>query len=78
MEELHKAKAKLYTTTDALTSTNYRLKVTSQERDEQKYLVEKHISTEKVLLSHGHTLLKVADTATTDSLQLHEKIDRKT
>ena len=28
-EELHEAKAKLDTTTDALKSTNYRLKVTS-------------------------------------------------
>ena len=78
MEELHEAKMKLDTTTDALKSTNYRLKVTSQECDEQKYLVEKLVSTEKVLLSHGHTLLNVADTATTDSLKLHEKIDRKT
>ena len=78
MEELQGAKVKLDTTTDALKSTNYRLKVTSQECDEQKYLIEKHVSTEKVLLSHGHTLLSVADTATTDSLKLHEKIDRKT
>ncbi|XP_076673120.1 kinesin-like protein KIF11 isoform X2 [Andrena cerasifolii] len=78
MEELHKAKVKLDTTSDALKSTNYRLKVTAQECEEQKYLVEKHVSTEKVLLSHGHTLLNVADTATTDSLKLFEKIDRKT
>ncbi|XP_076678863.1 kinesin-like protein Klp61F [Andrena cerasifolii] len=77
-EELREAKAKLDTTTDALKSINYRLRVTSQERDEQKYLVEKHVSTEKVLLAHGRTLLNVADTAITDSLKLHEKIDRKT
>ncbi|XP_076678935.1 uncharacterized protein LOC143374573 [Andrena cerasifolii] len=77
-EELHEAKAILYTTTDTLKSINYRLKVTSQERDEQKYLVEKHVSTENVLSSHGHALLNVADTATTDSLKLREKIDRKT
>ncbi|XP_076670153.1 kinesin-like protein Klp61F [Andrena cerasifolii] len=78
MEELHEAKVKLDTTSDALKSTNYRLKVTAQECDEQKYLVEKHVSTEKVLLSHGHTLLNIAEAATTDSLKLHEKIDRKT
>ena len=78
MEKLHEAKVKLDTTADALKSTTHRLKVTSQECDEQKYLVEKHVSTEKALLSHGHTLLNVADTATIDSLKLHEKIDRKT
>ncbi|XP_054007710.1 kinesin-like protein Klp61F isoform X1 [Hylaeus anthracinus] len=78
MEILHEVKAKLDNTTDALKSTHDRLKVTVQERDEQKYLVETHVNTEKALLLQGQSLLNVADTATEDSQKLHEKIDRKT
>ncbi|KOX79827.1 hypothetical protein WN51_11438 [Melipona quadrifasciata] len=76
-KELNEVKIKLNNTTDALQSTNYRLKLTMQERDEHKYLVEKHMNTEQSLLNQGHSLLNVADTAITDSYKLHDKIDRK-
>ncbi|XP_076628115.1 kinesin-like protein Klp61F isoform X2 [Colletes latitarsis] len=78
MEELHEVKVKLDGTTNALESTHQQLKVVSQERDEHKYLLEKHVSTEQALLSQGQSLLNVADTATADSQKLYDKIERKT
>ncbi|XP_043258345.1 kinesin-like protein Klp61F [Colletes gigas] len=78
MEELHEVKVKLDGTTNALESTHQQLKVVAQERDENKYLLEKHVSTEQALLSQGQSLLNVADTATADSQKLHDKIERKT
>ncbi|OAD60456.1 hypothetical protein WN48_05428, partial [Eufriesea mexicana] len=76
-KELHEVKNKLSNVTTALKSTNHRLKLNAQERDEQKYLIEKHINTEQSLLSQAQSLLGVADTAVTDSYKLHDKIERK-
>ncbi|KOC58683.1 Bipolar kinesin KRP-130, partial [Habropoda laboriosa] len=77
MKELHEAKDKLNSASDAFKSTNNQLKVIAQERNEQKYLVEKYINTEQSLLHQAQTLLSVADTATADSHKLHDKIARK-
>ncbi|XP_076652186.1 kinesin-like protein Klp61F [Halictus rubicundus] len=77
MQELQKTQNKLTNTAEALKSTHQKLKITARERDEQKYLLEKHVSTEQALLSQAQSLLNVADTATADSQKLHEKIDRK-
>ncbi|XP_076181595.1 kinesin-like protein Klp61F [Ptiloglossa arizonensis] len=77
-KELDTVKVKLDNTTDALKSTHYQLNITTKERDEQRYLVEKHVNTEQVLLSQGQTLLNVVDIATEDFHKLHEKIARKT
>ncbi|CAK9814688.1 Kinesin-like protein KIF11 [Anthophora quadrimaculata] len=77
MKELHEVKAKLNNVSDALESTNNRLKLVAQERNEQKYLVEKYANTEQILLHQAETLLSVADTATADSYKLHDKIARK-
>ncbi|KAI4484885.1 hypothetical protein M0802_012994 [Mischocyttarus mexicanus] len=68
---------KLEDVTNVLKTTKNHLKVTKQERDEQKYLVEKHESTEKILLSQAKTLLNVANVASTDTYKLHDKIGRK-
>lgn len=76
-KELDEVKTKLNNFSEALQSSNYRLKLTTQERDEHKYLVERHMNTEKSLLDQAQTLLNVADTAITDSYKLHDKIDRK-
>ncbi|KOC63549.1 Bipolar kinesin KRP-130 [Habropoda laboriosa] len=77
MKELHEAKVKLNSASNALKSTNDRLKLIAQERNEQKYLVEKSTNTEQCLLHQAQTLLSVADTATADSHKLHDKIARK-
>jgi len=58
-------------------STNALLKMTEREKEEQCYLVEKHVSTEKELLSQAQTLLNIADTATVDVQKLHDKISHK-
>lgn len=76
-KELNDAKINLNNAIGTLNSTTYRLKVTAQERDEQKYLVEKHVSTEQALLSQAQNFLSVADTAAADSEKLHDKIHRK-
>ncbi|CAK9822014.1 Kinesin-like protein Klp61F [Anthophora retusa] len=77
MKELYEVKAKLNNVSDALESTNNRLKLVAQERNEQKHLVEKYANTEQILLNQAETLLSVADTATADSYKLHDKIARK-
>lgn len=76
--KLQQVENNLASTTNVLKSTKNHLKMTKQERDEQKYLVEKHVSNEKILLSQAKTLLNVADTASTDTYKLHDKIGRKT
>ncbi|XP_015172129.1 PREDICTED: bipolar kinesin KRP-130-like [Polistes dominula] len=76
--KLQEVENNLTNTTNVLKSTTNHLKMTKQERDEQKYLVEKHASAEKVLLSQAKTLLNVANVASTDTYKLHDKIGRKT
>lgn len=76
--ELSKTKSVLADTEDILKVTETQLLLTKQERDENKHLVEKHVATEKVLSSQARQLLGVADTATTDTYKLHDKIVRKT
>lgn len=77
MQKLDETKNKLDNAVVALKSTHDRLEITNQERDEQKYLVERHVSTEEALLAQAQSLVNVADTATADSHKLHEKINRK-
>ncbi|XP_076237452.1 kinesin-like protein Klp61F [Calliopsis andreniformis] len=77
-KELNDAKVKLNSTIDTLNSSNYRLKVAIQTRDELNNLVEKYTCNETALLSQAQSLLNVADVATTDSYKLHDKISRKT
>ncbi|KAL6443151.1 hypothetical protein ACFW04_002832 [Cataglyphis niger] len=74
---LHETKEQLETTTYALKSTTALLEMTEREKEEQSYLVEKHVSTEKELLSQAQILLNVADTVTTDVNKLQEKISHK-
>lgn len=58
-------------------STSSRLAVSEREKEEQKYLVEKHTHTENILLSQVQTVLDVADTAISDVNKLHDKVYRK-
>lgn len=64
-------------TVNALISTSTRLAISEREKEEQKFLVEKHANTENILLSQVQTVLDVADTATSDVNKLHDKIFRK-
>lgn len=75
--QLHETKEKLETTTHALKSTTELLQKIEREKEEQSYLVEKHVLTEKQLLSQAQTLLSIADVATTDANKLHDKISHK-
>ncbi|XP_024887827.1 kinesin-like protein Klp61F [Temnothorax curvispinosus] len=74
---LHETKKQLETTVHALKSTTALLQMTEREKEEQSYLVEKHVSTEKQLLSEAKKLLDVADSATVDVNKLHDKISYK-
>lgn len=51
--------------------------MTEREKEEQHHLVEKHVSTEKQLLSQAQEVLNVADAATVDVHKLLDKISRK-
>lgn len=51
--------------------------MTEREKEEQCYLVEKHVSTEKELSSQARVLLNIADTVTTDINKLQDKISHK-
>ncbi|XP_014205799.1 kinesin-like protein Klp61F isoform X2 [Copidosoma floridanum] len=67
----------LHQTKNSLINTKNELEKTAYDRDVQKHLVEKHVDTEKVLLNQAKTLLTVAEIATNDTQQLHDKISRK-
>ncbi|XP_011703386.1 PREDICTED: bipolar kinesin KRP-130-like [Wasmannia auropunctata] len=74
---LHETKEQLETTTHALKSTEALLQMTEREKEEQSHLVEKHLSTEKQLLSQAQKVLDVAEAATFDVNKLHDKISHK-
>nr|XP_034173389.1 kinesin-like protein Klp61F [Osmia lignaria]XP_034173390.1 kinesin-like protein Klp61F [Osmia lignaria] len=75
--ELQNTTNRLESTVNALMMTSSHLALSEQEKEEQKHLVEKHASTEDILLSQVQTVLDVADTATSDVHKLHDKIYRK-
>lgn len=68
----------LYRTKNDLNTTRNVLKDTELDRDVHKHLVDRHATTEKVLSKQAQILLEVAETATTDTQKLHDKIMRKT
>lgn len=58
-------------------STTELLQMTEREKEEQCYLVKKHVSTERQLLLQARDLLDVADAAIADVNKLHDKISHK-
>ncbi|XP_011504063.1 PREDICTED: bipolar kinesin KRP-130 [Ceratosolen solmsi marchali] len=74
---LYKTKEKLESTKNVLITTQNELSDIAFDRDLNKHLVEKHVTTERVLLNQAQTLLNVAENATMDTQKLHEKINRK-
>ncbi|XP_054005394.1 kinesin-like protein Klp61F [Hylaeus anthracinus] len=75
--QLSSMKNQLETTKYALITATSHLTESEQEKTEIKHLVEKHASTESVLLSQVETVLNVVDTATADVQKLHDKVYRK-
>ncbi|XP_076177804.1 kinesin-like protein KIF11-B isoform X2 [Ptiloglossa arizonensis] len=75
--QLLNVRNELQTTVHELMSATSHLTASEQEKEEQKHLVEKHVSTENVLLSQVESVLNVVDTATEDVHKLHDKIFRK-
>ncbi|XP_033757276.1 kinesin-like protein KIF11-A [Pecten maximus] len=67
----------LIKTTENLQETKQELKATVQDRDEQKYLVSEHVSTETCLYGEAKELLATVDSALLDIDGLHCKLDRK-
>ncbi|XP_060073032.1 kinesin-like protein KIF11 [Ylistrum balloti] len=67
----------LIKTTENLHETKQELKATVQDRDEQKYLVAEHVSTETCLYGEAKELLATVDSALSDIDGLHSKLDRK-
>ncbi|XP_071947122.1 kinesin-like protein KIF11-B [Antedon mediterranea] len=76
-EELEETTKTLEDTQETLSTTKKVLSVTTQDRNEQKHLVSKHVTTEKSLYSQASSLLGVAKESTGDVKGLHAKLDRK-
>ncbi|KYN09726.1 hypothetical protein ALC57_18247 [Trachymyrmex cornetzi] len=74
---LHKTEEELECATHVLKTTEALLEMTERKKEEQCHLVEKHVSTEKQLLSQAQKLLDVADAATIDVNKLQDKISYK-
>lgn len=77
-------KAKLEQTTEerdktqrALDCTRSVLHKTEIEKQEQVFLVQKHVETECKLERQAELLLTVSDEATKDLSKLHDKVDRQ-
>ncbi|KAJ8674290.1 hypothetical protein QAD02_005552 [Eretmocerus hayati] len=75
--ELCEMKTKLESLKNTLNITKSQLKKVTYDRNLQKHLVNKHLATEEALINQGRDLINVAETATTDTKKLHEKISRK-
>ncbi|XP_033098854.1 kinesin-like protein KIF11 [Anneissia japonica] len=76
-EQLEETSKTLEDTQANLTTTKKVLRDTTQDRDEQKHLVSKHVTTEKSLYSQATSLLGVTKESTSDVEGLHAKLDRK-
>lgn len=76
-EELEITSNTLKNTNEKLTETVRDLSVTRTDRDEQKHLVEAHVSSEKVLSTQANQLLGVAEKTTDAVVKLHQKVDRQ-
>ena len=76
-EELEITNNTLQTTTIKLTETVHDLKETRNDRDEQKHLVEAHVTSEKVLSTQANQLLGVAEQTSDAVTKLHQKVDRQ-
>ncbi|EFN81043.1 Bipolar kinesin KRP-130 [Harpegnathos saltator] len=76
--ELTKKTSELNDLTHSLQSLQDSLKEMENSKDEQKYLVEMHASTEKILRNQAESILNVVVEASEDAQKLHEILDRQT
>ncbi|XP_033632588.1 kinesin-like protein KIF11-B [Asterias rubens] len=75
--ELESTTKTLVRTTHTLHKTETDLRVTTKDRNQQKYLVEEHVKVEDKLAYEAKKLLTVAEDSTTDLKGVHAKLDRK-
>lgn len=75
--QLEQTTSTLESTCQKLLKTKDNLKTVTQDRNEQKYLVEIHAKNEKVLSSQAKQLLSVADETTNHVELLHGKVERQ-
>ncbi|XP_064631070.1 kinesin-like protein KIF11-A [Lineus longissimus] len=75
-EQLDDTTQQLDHTKVVLRQTKVALKETEVEREEQRFLVNEHVKTEKGLFSQASQLVKTADSSTSDVHGLHAKVDR--
>jgi len=75
--ELKETCNKLDHTTNVLKGTEKSLKKTQFERDEQKFIVQKHEETEQALSDQAKSLLSVAKESTKQVETLHKKISKQ-
>ncbi|XP_046563790.1 kinesin-like protein KIF11-B [Haliotis rubra] len=76
-EQLTVTTKNLEETTVTLQETQVNLKHTTQDRDEQQFLVGEHVKTEDLLYTEATELLSTAESSTSDVSGLHAKLDRK-
>ncbi|XP_071090548.1 kinesin-like protein KIF11-A [Haliotis cracherodii] len=76
-EQLTVTTKNLEETTTTLQETQVTLKHTTQDRDEQQFLVGEHVKTEDNLYTEATQLLTTAESSTSDVSGLHAKLDRK-
>ncbi|XP_078702020.1 kinesin-like protein KIF11 isoform X2 [Branchiostoma floridae x Branchiostoma belcheri] len=75
--QLEATQRTLHKTSKSLQRTKENLATTKQDRDEMKYLVQQHVTTEGQLYNQASLLLGTADSSLGDVEGLHKKLDRK-
>ncbi|XP_078669780.1 kinesin-like protein KIF11 isoform X2 [Branchiostoma floridae x Branchiostoma belcheri] len=75
--QLEATQRTLHKTSKSLQRTKENLATTKQDRDEKKYLVQQHVTTEGKLYDQASQLLDTADSSLGDVEGLHKKLDRK-
>ena len=69
--------SELEVTQDKLNETSVKLQDSVNRCAEKEHLIEKHVHTERTLTSQAESLLAIADTASSDTRKLHDKLARK-
>lgn len=76
-DELNLKTRRLRETSEKLTKTEVNLKLTEQDRDENKYLLSEQVKTENSLYQQADSLLKITQLSINECAQLHDTLNRK-
>lgn len=74
---LEETRKTLFCVTEDLKQTQYKLTVTTRERDESLFLMRSHETTENQLFKQGQDLQGTLSTSISDVSSLHERVDFK-